>query len=382
MHPYVLAELYPKDKNLKDRWFVQWRIFNVQKNKLVTEQKRVPAKLKTIREREKWAKEYIAKINAMLLEGYVINSLANDKNVLPDVPKLLIDVLGELLAVKSIELKKKSKSAYKSIFGKFKGFLIYEKLGNITTDRFTSKHGFLFKDYLLKECKNQSKTVNKNVFTMGHLFKMGIERGVLTLNPFANFKPMKETETESNTAFLLEHQLIIEHYLKENDIRLYYFTRFLYYAFIRPGELRETKIKDIDFERRTITVFGQLAKNGKTRIVRINPTLWQIINEMGFKGLNPNLYLFGKKLLTTKFVQPTNEGYNRHVKLLDKLELNDLNYTLYSWRHTGAVNAVTVGKMSIFELQKQFGHSDVKETQIYLKTLRVRIDNEPLEKTW
>lgn len=45
MHPYVLAELYPKDRNPNARWVIQYGIWDVQKNKLVYEQKRVPLKL-------------------------------------------------------------------------------------------------------------------------------------------------------------------------------------------------------------------------------------------------------------------------------------------------------------------------------------------------
>ncbi|WP_428658137.1 tyrosine-type recombinase/integrase [Runella sp.] len=384
MHPYILAELYPKNRNLKARWLVQWAIWDVQKNKLVYEQKRVPGKLKTIREREKWAKEFIAEINKALLDGYVIDEVGEGTTVTEQAPanRKLMEVLNEMLLVKNFELKKKSRSGYKSILGKFKDFLAYENLGNINSHDFLPKHFFLFKDYLMKVLQNANPTINKTIFTIGHLFKMGVDRGHLKTNPFAGFKSLKEVETESNTAYTIEHQQAMEAYLKDNDLRLYYFTRFMYYGFIRPAELRQVKIKHVDLKRRTISVFGQDAKNSKIRIIRINPTLWQTIKEMDFEGLNPDLFVFGKKLLTTKFRQPDNEAYNKNRKALEALELMEHNYTLYSWRHTGAVNAITIGGLSVFELQRQFGHSDVKETQIYLKTLKVRIDNQPLENTW
>ncbi|MFN8344325.1 MAG: hypothetical protein U0X91_04950 [Spirosomataceae bacterium] len=69
----------------------------------------MPAKLKTVRERQ--SKEFISKINAMLLEGYVIDQSEQLETIALVVAVKLAETLSALLKVKNFELK--SKSAYK-----------------------------------------------------------------------------------------------------------------------------------------------------------------------------------------------------------------------------------------------------------------------------
>jgi integrase len=53
--------------------------------------------------------------------------------------------------------------------------------------------------------------------------------------------------------------------------------------------------------------------------------------------------------------------------------LRGKGYTLYSWKHTGAVNAHLSG-VGIKQLQLMLRHSTVQMTDIYLKSLGLRTD--------
>lgn len=48
-------------------------------------------------------------------------------------------------------------------------------------------------------------------------------------------------------------------------------------------------------------------------------------------------------------------------------------YPLYSWKHTGAVNAYRSG-IGIKQLQRLLRHSTVQMTDIYLKSLGLKTD--------
>lgn len=378
MHPYVLAELYPKNKDLKARWFVQWKIFDIQKGRLVTEQKRVPNKLKTVKERERWAKEFISVINRDLMSGMVID-LKQEKE-LEKIPAKnnIVAVLKDMQSLKVKELRKKSGSGYKSMLGKFFQFLNTSKMESIDINDFKQKHVFMFRDHLLQVVGNANITINKNVTTIGTFFKMAVGREIIPNNPFDGIKPLIETESTANIAFTKEHQILLEEWLKQNDPVLLLFTRFIYCAFIRPREIRELKPKDIDLKRKTITVKGGISKNKKTQTVPINKSLFDLLGDIA----PSNNFLFGKLLTWIGKGQCSeNYAYNRHKVALEQTGLESYGYTLYSWKHTGACRAIEAG-VNPRKLQGLLRHSSLEETDTYLRSLGISMQNEELKEVW
>jgi len=54
----------------------------------------------------------------------------------------------------------------------------------------------------------------------------------------------------------------IEEYMRVHDSELFLFTRFIYYTFIRPGELRLIRINDLRLKDKYLFVKGEISKNG------------------------------------------------------------------------------------------------------------------------
>jgi integrase len=59
----------------------------------------------------------------------------------------------------------------------------------------------------------------------------------------------------------------------------------------------------------------------------------------------------------------------RHKAVTQKFGYNH-RYTLYSWKHTGAADAVRAG-VKIKELQLQLRHKDLQTTDIYLRSIGI-----------
>ncbi|GAB3938772.1 hypothetical protein GCM10028804_62350 [Larkinella terrae] len=77
--------------------------------------------------------------------------------------------------------------------------------------------------------------------------------------------------------------------------------------------------------------------------------------------MNPiilNSYLFGTGLKPGALVSAENLPYNRHAKALENTGLNNKGYMLYSWKHTGAVNAYRSG-IGLKQLQMLLRHSSI-----------------------
>jgi integrase len=89
--------------------------------------------------------------------------------------------------------------------------------------------------------------------------------------------------------------------------------------------------------------------------------------------------LFGKNLeIGTALSCQTNYPYNAHAAALVATGLDGLGYSLYSWKHTGAVRAYESG-LDIKKLQRLLRHSSLTITDIYLRSLNVVNDIESLK---
>lgn len=59
----------------------------------------------------------------------------------------------------------------------------------------------------------------------------------------------------------------------------------------------------------------------------------------------------------------------------------DGELTLYSWKHTGNVRAYEAG-VDILTIQEQNRHHNLAMTEVYLRSLGLRVKRELLDKDW
>ncbi|WP_028523212.1 tyrosine-type recombinase/integrase [Runella limosa] len=376
-HPYVLAKIYPAKEKKGARYYIKYAAFDESLGRLREKIIWIPTEKTTDREKRAWAIPVITQINEELKKGYCFrNSPATPSPKNYNIKKTLYD----LLEVKKSELRKKSGGTYQTALNKFFEFLQVRNLEGIDITNFDRLKAYDFRGFLKMERKNSNRTTNNNMIWVGSIFKMCEKRSIIETNPFTEIEPLPETDSEANTAFTPEHQTLLESWLQENDPVLFAFTRFLYYAFIRPKELRQIRGGDINLNAKTITVRGAIAKNKKTQIVPIHTNLIKVIGAEVVQL--PNLYLFGRGLTwLSKNQLAENYAYNRHKKALEACGLEGLNYTLYSWKHTGACRAIEAG-VNPRKLQGLLRHSSLAETDTYLRSLGINLQNEELKEVW
>lgn len=155
--------------------------------------------------------------------------------------------------------------------------------------------------------------------------------------------------------------------IDEQDSNLGLFVRFLYYCFIRPRELRALRVGDILLEEGEIRVPGKASKNAKTQFVVIPDAFRPWLGCLYDRP--PGEYLFPSAADRSKPLGK-NTMYRRHQKILDAMGFGQ-GYTLYSWKHTGAVMAAKAG-ISVKELQLQLRHHSLDETDRYLRQMGVK----------
>jgi len=369
--PYKLATF----TNAK-RAFVTFYVFDTDKQALVRKQIFCPRSYSK-EERKRWGKAKVMEINTMLATGATLRPKEEKKTV---STYKTIKTLWELYSIKLSEVRKTTGEMYEVVLKKFEAFLKMNNLTESLLSDITTSHIYLFRDYLTKDLKNQARTDNNNIILLGGVFKMAKKRGYIEKNPVFEIETLKEKESTKNVAFTKEHQQMIESYLQQNDPILYLFTRFIYCAFIRPKEVRQLTTKDIDLQKKQITVRGSIAKNGKTQIVPINQILFACLASAIDRS--PNKILFGRLLVWLGAGQ-CSENYvtERHKKVIQNLGLGNEGYTLYSWKHTGASRAIEAG-VNPRKLQGLLRHSSLEETDHYLRSLGISLQNEELKEVW
>ncbi len=126
--------------------------------------------------------------------------------------------------------------------------------------------------------------------------------------------------------------------------------RLLFATGVRVSELVGLKLKDIDFQKRTIKVFG---KGSKERVVIVDHDTLQMLQE----------YTNDKQ--QEDFIFPVStRTIDKDVQVLAKQADIKKHVTPHKLRHSFATLALQ-GGMNIRSIQKLLGHSSLNTTQIY-----------------
>jgi len=132
---------------------------------------------------------------------------------------------------------------------------------------------------------------------------------------------------------------------------------------MRPNEIRQLQVHNVQLEDNRIFIEAFKSKNKKDAFVTIPPAFIPVLQQL-IEGKTSNQYLFPGTNVAyiSKNVMSVN-----HKKLLELFEFKR-NHTLYSWKHTGVVDAYRAG-IDIKSLQLQLRHHSLEETDTYLKLL-------------
>ena len=245
-------------------------------------------------------------------------------------------------------------NSYRAYKGKLDDFIRYLQGRGVNRNEVKEFMAHYAKSHALSSCHQCYRSL-KLIFDragLKHLVEgLHIKKG----NP----KPLRYFQTHQAQQ--------LKEYISKNNPELWLWCQFVYFSFTRPrSELRLLQVKHIFFEERKILIPGEISKNKKSQFIAIPDAFYpQIVH---FKKHAPAEYLFPSPRLPNAPI-----GYNtygrQHRKILEKLGF-DREYAVYSWKHTGAVNAVKAG-ISIKDLQIQLRHHSLDMVDKYLWQLGV-----------
>ncbi len=373
---YSNPKVYTADGRLECQWFVHFRVFDPKSGK--RERRKVFEQInrcKTVAERTKAANRLAAKYKKKLQRGWnpfggaepMDGAAVSQPPTRPVTGNPIMPTLHAVVKTEGLRLRKKTQQCNQSKLRLFFAWLKANGLERMDVSEFESTHAFAFWDFLSGK---RSATRNRYKTDLSQFFGKLKERGLVVANPFSSIKslpkdgipypPFKHHQASRLLAYIAEH-----------DPQLCLAVRMLSNAFVRPGEMRLLKISDIDFEKWTICLRGEISKNKKTQYVTIPPQLAEAMLSHRLTEYPETFYVFGRNGVPGDKPLGTNDLASRHRKAVKVVGLPP-EYKFYSWKHTGAVAVALMGTIPIKQLQLQLRHHSLDQTDMYLKSLGVQ----------
>ena len=195
---------------------------------------------------------------------------------------------------------------------------------------------------------------------------MMMERDLVEKNPFKKIANQAESAGR-HVAFPDELRKKIEDHLILTNYRLYLFSQFIYYCYLRPIEILRLKIENIDDTR--ILIYGSQSKNKKQESVVIPDAFLPLVQSMKLRDYPKDHFIFGRGMMPSSIPLGRNRVSEQFKKIKEDLKFGP-DYTLYGFKHSGNVNAYLAG-IDIYSIMRQNRHHSIEQTMTYLRQLGV-----------
>jgi integrase len=135
---------------------------------------------------------------------------------------------------------------------------------------------------------------------------------------------------------------------------------------LRRNELVSLEVRDVDIYAGLLTVRAETSKSKRLRRVPINAHLrmhlTEYLRERKKRGVTTP-YLFVSNGIDHRL---TSDGVKHWVERIAKL--SGVKFHLHRFRHTFATN-LAMQDVGIVKIQKLMGHTDIKMTQTYMRSM-------------
>ncbi|MEO5889747.1 MAG: tyrosine-type recombinase/integrase [Ferruginibacter sp.] len=272
------------------------------------------------------------------------------------------------LAARAYRIRLSSKRRYNGLVKNLEAWLLQGGRPQLPIGAFSNNDAQSFLQFVVQGLQQSNESHNQHLRLFKSFFVELILQGVVNKNPFAGIRGMEKINIPA--LYFNKGQIeILKLVIPNRDTQLWQFCNVMYYCFIRPGELRQLLISDIDFQEARIRMRPEITKNKKLQYVSIPSQLFRMFQDAGFNKYSKNYYLFGRDGLPGLVQLSTSSMKVRHQTILRGIKFST-EHKLYSWKHTGAIACARAG-MPLKDLQMQLRHSSLDQVNKYLASMLV-----------
>lgn len=215
----------------------------------------------------------------------------------------------------------------------------------------------------LFDYQNRRKISNRSLetirITLCSFFKWAASEGYIPKNPAENVNPIKYTAKPRKALNQIELEMIRRACATERETAL---IETMYSTGCRVSELTGIKLSDIDWNTKTVTLFG---KGQKYRTSYLNAKAEIAIKTYLHTRKHDSIYLFCNDRGGGKMGKDNVEKIVRIIA--ERAGMRGGGITPHVFRHTTATQALKSG-MPVTDIQKLLGHSVISTTMVYAHT--------------
>ena len=202
------------------------------------------------------------------------------------------------------------------------------------------------------------------------MFNWAVDNNYLNSNPSNKIKRLKTPEKLPVFFSKNDFETLIS-FIESEDLKD--LVIFAVNTGLRQAEIINLEFSQIDLINRVITLDNQthITKSKKVRSIPLNETTFQILSKRIRKNGSSYVFSLNGNKINQDYLIHRFKKYVIDAKLNPKFKFHSLRHTFASWLVQRGV--------SIYEVSKLLGHSDIKVTEIY-SHLRAEDLRESVEK--
>jgi len=218
----------------------------------------------------------------------------------------------------------------------------------------------------------KKSTVSSYWNKLNCFFKWLVSKHYLEVSPFATLKYPSPSYDDKKFLKKEEIEKIITaiHTYHDNNLLILKRNLVIFYLLLfcglRREELMLLQIRDVDFERKVLTVRGDTSKSGKSRQLPLHSQLLLYLKD----------YINERRKYTTPYLIVSSQrdeklSYDGLKHLVEKVSnCSGIPFHLHQFRHTFAINFLNTNN-NIAKLRQLLGHKSISMTLVYLRCLPV-----------
>jgi len=320
-----------------------------------------PNHTKTIKDRNKALASLQYNLKKKLEDGWRPDRVVEEKTKKVSPPAKQ-SITGLLAVIEAEDLSNLYKRDMRLLVKELLGYLKKKDLSLAPMDRIGED---TIEDFL-KRYKGSATTYMNKRRNLSALFSRLVKKDI-AINPVAGTKTMK-TKATLHKAYTKDQLREVLGILELEHQNLYMCAVFMYGCFLRPHqEIRHLFRHHLNEDCSAISLSGSENKSRRNRTVYVPPYVRAAIKKYHLSDLHydANLFTGNCDVFNESYF---NTAWSRVKEDMVKDNIIDEEHTLYSFRHTAAVNLYMKTK-DLYKVQQAMGHSSMTVTLTYMRSL-------------
>ena len=364
---YTLPKLH-----VGKNWYIDFLCYDPIEGKM-KRKKYMLDSIPKLSERKRRATEIITNCTLRLRSGWnpwADVSGSRQYTKLADICEIYVKYLDKLMISKAI--KEKTNTDYKSRLN-----VLVEYNNSLVTPIiyiYQLNQSFIsdFLDYILLDRDSSARTRNNYRIWASSFCGWLLEKQYLENNPVEKIKSLS-AEQKKRSAITKEDLKRMKDYLEETNKYFLLACRMEYYTLIRPDELSNIRLCDINIKEQKVFVSSTISKNRRDGMVGLNDELIRLMLDLKTFDSPSHYYLFGRNFQPAEKKTDARVFREYFTKIRIPLKFPK-SYQFYSLKDSGIRDLANAEGIVI--ARDQARHSDISTTNKYLKGTDLKVHEE------